>query len=57
MERRATMPAEVLASRMKRIVDASANGLAFRYYVIGPDGLMRKDPYNRPRGVTGPVVQ
>lgn len=43
--------------KMKEIVDAGANGLAFRYYIIGPDGLMRKYPYNSPRGVTGPVVQ
>lgn len=42
---------------MQKIVDAKGNPNALRYYIIGPDGLMRKYPYNSPRGVNQPVMQ
>lgn len=41
---------------MDKIIADGANPLAFRTYIIGPDGIMRKYMYNSPRGVTGPEV-
>lgn len=42
---------------MDKIIRDGGNPLALRYYIIGPDGILRKYMYNSPRGVTGPVVQ